>query len=167
MALMLLQTLRAEGLQQPALCVGLSPWTDIGARGESLHANDQFDLVQGWMALKFGEWLDPQNQYGRAALSPCDLDYAGLAPIYIRAGGREVLRDMIVDFVEIQRAKGAEVTLKQWPDMPHDFQAYDSLKASSTEALQRLADIVQAKIAPTLSDEVAVTNRTSSRTEQD
>ncbi len=138
MALMLLQRLRAEGLQQPALCIGLCPWTDIGARGPSLHENDRFDLVQGWMALRFGGWLDPKGRFGRAALSPIDQNFAGLAPIYLQTGGREVLRDMIIDFANVQSRHGAEVLLDLWDDMPHDFQAMDSETPSSREALARI-----------------------------
>ena len=105
MALMLLLSLREHGMPQPALCIGLCPWTDIGARGASLTANDRYDLVQGWMCLRFGEWLDPGGQYGREALSPIAQDYRGLAPIYLQAGGREVLRDMIRDFAETQATR--------------------------------------------------------------
>lgn len=146
MALMLLQMLKSEGLQQPALCVGLCPWTDIGARGDSLRSNDRFDLVQGWMALKFGEWLDPAGKFGRKALSPIYHDYSGLAPLYLQTGGREVLRDMIVDFARIQARHGADVLLDLWPDMPHDFQAYDSLTRSSTEALSRIRTVIAAHL---------------------
>ena len=142
MALMLLQHLRERSMAQPALCIGLCPWTDIGDRGESLRANDRFDLVQGWMALQFGAWLDPDGRFGRTALSPITYDYAGLAPIYLQAGGREVLRDMIVDFADQQKAKGADVTLDLWLDMPHVFQAYDRTKSSSTEALARLSEVI-------------------------
>jgi epsilon-lactone hydrolase len=138
MALMLLQRLRAEGLSQPALCVGLCPWTDIGERGSSLHGNDRYDLVQGWMALEFRQWLDPEGAFGRAALSPISHNYAGLAPIYLQAGGREILRDMIVDFARVQAGHGAAVMLDLWEDMPHDFQAMDSERQSSTEALARI-----------------------------
>ena len=138
MALMLLLALKAQGKPQPALCIGLCPWTDIGDRGASLHSNNRFDLVQGWMALQFGAWLDPQQTYGREALSPIHHDYTGLAPLYLQAGGREVLRDMIIDFAQIQKQNGAQVRLDLWDDMPHDFQAYDSLTASSSEALQRI-----------------------------
>ena len=73
-----------------------------------------------------------------------NLHLSGLAPIYLQAGGREILRDMIVEFAETQKAKGADVTLDLWPDMPHDFQAYDSLKESSAMALARIAETVQA-----------------------
>ncbi len=146
MALMLLQALKAAGKAQPALCIGLCPWTDIGDRGASMRANDPTDLVQGWMAIRFGEWLDPEGAFGRAALSPISHDYEGLAPLYLQAGGREVLRDMIIDFAKRQKELGADVMLDLWPDMPHDFQAYDSLTASSTTALKRIRQVVQAHV---------------------
>lgn len=145
MALMLLQTLKAEGLSQPGLCIGLCPWTDIGKRGESLHGNDRYDLVQGWMALQFGQWLDPEGGYGRKKLSPIAYDYSGLAPLYLQSGGHEILHDMICDFAEVQAAKGAHVMLDVWKDMPHDFQAYDSLTQASSEALDRIRLAVAAQ----------------------
>ena len=142
MALMLLQALKDHGKPQPALCIGLCPWTDIGDRGASLRDNDATDLVQGWMALQFGRWLDPDQVFGRDALSPISFDYSGLAPLYLQAGGREVLRDMIIEFAQVQKGKGADLMLDLWPDMPHDFQAYDSLTASSTEALARIRQAI-------------------------
>lgn len=138
MALMLLQNLKREGLPQPALCIGLCPWTDIGDRGKSLHENNYYDLVQGWMALQFGVWLDPGRKYGREALSPVSHDYSGLAPLYLQTGGRDILRDMTEDFANIQLRNGATLVLDKWQDMPHNFHAYDSLMASSTQALRRI-----------------------------
>lgn len=146
MALTLLQTLKSKGLPQPALCIGLCPWTDIGARGESLHENDRYDLVQGWMALRFGEWLDPAGQYGRAQLSPITHDFAGLAPLYLQSGGREILRDMIHDFAAVQAENGADVLLDAWGDMPHNFHAYDSLTASSSAAIDRINLAIEAHL---------------------
>ncbi len=144
MALMLLQALKTAGERQPALCAGFCPWTDIGDRGASLRENDRYDLVQGWMALQFGQWLDPEERFGREALSPIAQDYEGLAPMYLQAGGREVLRDMIIEFAQKQKALGAEVTLDLWGDMPHNFQAYDSLHLSSAQALERLNAAIDA-----------------------
>lgn len=94
------------------------------------------------MALRFGEWLDPERRYGRAALSPIAHDYTGLAPIYLQAGGREILHDMICDFASAQAERGADVLLDVWPDMPHDFQAFDTTKQSSTEALARISSAI-------------------------
>ncbi len=146
MMLMLLLAINDAGLAQPALGIGLCPWTDIGDRGNSMTGNDPSDLVQGWMAIKFGEWLDPMGRFGRKALSPISYDFSGLAPLYLQAGGREVLRDMILDFASIQAANGADIMLDLWPDMPHDFQLMDSTRADSTAALKRITQMVKAHV---------------------
>ena len=143
MALSLLQALRDHNETQPALCIALCPWTDIGARGASMETNNHYDMVQGWMALRFGEWLNPQDHYDREALSPINWNFAGLAPIYMQAGGREMLRDMIVEFAQKQSQNGASILFDLWDDMPHDFQIYDSLQKSSTQALQRIHAAVE------------------------
>lgn len=152
MALTLLKTLQDRGDAQPALCIGLCPWTDIGARGASMQTNNRFDLVQGWMAMQFGEWLNPNNRFERTALSPINWDFSGLAPIYLQAGGREMLHDMIAEFAQVQADLGARVMLDTWADMAHDFQAADSFHASSTQAVARISDAIQSLDAgaPTL-----------------
>lgn len=147
MALMLLQSLR--GRPQPALCIALCPWTDIGDRGASMTTNNATDMVQGWMAVEFGQWLDPQGTYGREALSPIFHDYKDTAPIYMQAGGREVLHDMIVEFADVQKANGADIQLDVWDDMPHDFQLYDTMHASSTKALEKIANAVNTAVPTT------------------
>ena len=139
LTLMTLIALRDAGLPQPALAVGLCPWTDIGDRGESLHGNDRYDLVQGWMALRFGEWLQGDTGATRAALSPIHQDYADLAPIYLQAGGREILRDMIRDFAAKLEREGGHVTLDVWPEITHVFQAHGLTRPESAEALARIA----------------------------
>ncbi|OJJ11502.1 hypothetical protein BKI51_07100 [Alphaproteobacteria bacterium AO1-B] len=142
LALSLIENLANGGETQPVLCIALCPWVDSAERGESMRTNDHFDLVQGWMALKFGEWLDPEGRYGREALSPIFKDYSGLAPIYLQAGGREIFRDPALEFARVQADNGADVMLDLWDDMPHDFQAYDSMFASSTQALERIRTAV-------------------------
>ena len=98
------------------------------------------------MALKFGEWLVPGASFGRKELSPINQDYSELAPLYLQAGGREILRDMILEFAEVQTMKGADITLDVWPDMPHDFQLLDSTHADSSAALERITKVVQARV---------------------
>ena len=142
LTLMLLLALRDAGLPQPALAVGLCPWTDIGARGESLTANDRWDLVQGWMAVRFGEWLVGDTGATRESLSPIHHSFAGLAPLYLQGGGREGLIDMIRDFARVVVDQGCEVTLDVWPQMTHDFQAHGLTRPESAEALGRLADAI-------------------------
>lgn len=138
LVLMLLVALREAGLPQPALAIGLSPWTDVGERGASLHGNDRYDLVEGWMALRFGRWLAGGSGCTREQLSPICRHYAGLAPLYLQGGGREVLIDMIRDFAHVAGAQGAEVMLDVWPDMTHEFHLWGTTLPESDEALARI-----------------------------
>ena len=157
LALMLLSDLGTSGGHQPALCIALCPWVDNAERGDSMRTNDRFDMVQGWMALKFGEWLDPEGRYGREALSPIFKDYSGLAPIYLQAGGREIFRDPALEFARTQADNGAHVMLDLRDDMPHDFQAYDSMFASSTQALARIRAAVHGEALHPLANVTRIT----------
>lgn len=144
MALMALLSARDAGLPQPALCIGLSPWTDIGDRGDSLTANDPYDIVSGWMALKFGDFLT----MGRVAelrdtLSPIAHDFSDLAPLYLQGGGKEVLIDMIRDFARTQADHGARLCLDVWPNMTHDFFGYGDTRPEAIEALARISEAIE------------------------
>lgn len=143
MMLSLLLSLKETGQKQPVLGIGLCPWTDIGDRSSSLRENDKYDLVQGWMALRFGEWLDPNGNYGRELLSPIYQNFKGLSPLYLQAGGREIFHDMISNFAEKQGQLGSDIMLDIWPDMPHDFQLLDSTQSSALDALNRIYLAVQ------------------------
>ena len=146
LVLMLLIAAREAGLPQPALAIGLCPWTDIGARGESFYGNDCYDLVQGYMAKRFGEWLVGETWATREELSPIFQDLRGLAPLYLQCGEKEVLRDMIRDFADVARGQGADVLLDEWPNMTHNFQANGRTLPESAEALQRMAEEIDRRV---------------------
>ena len=143
-----LQRLRDLGLPQPALGIGICPWTDIGNRGDSLFENDRYDWVQGHMALKFGDWFSDGRDDARSALSPIYHSLTGLAPLYLLTGGREILHDMIVDFAAEAVRQGAEVTLDDWPHMTHDFPAFGKSIPDSAEALSRISAAADHYLSP-------------------
>ena len=145
MVFTLLQSLKEENLPQPALAIGLCPWTDIGERGASLYENDKYDLVQGYMAVRFGEWLQGETGYSREALSPICKDYKGLAPLYLQGGGREVLIDMIRDFAKTVKGQGCDVVLDVWPTMVHNFQAHGQTVPESAQAFDRMREMIRSK----------------------
>ena len=138
LALMLLLRLRREGLGQPALTLALSPWTDIGRRGRSQFGHDRYDMVQGYQTLLYGRWLKGETGATDAQLSPVHQDFRGLAPIYIQAGGKEILVDMIRDFAFSQVARGSRVRLDVWEHMTHEFHAYGDTLLQSLQAFESL-----------------------------
>ena len=142
MTLMTLLALREERLPQPALAVGICPWTDIGGRGASLTCNNRYDLVQGDMAIQFGKWLRGDRAYTREELSPIYHDFNGWALIYLQGGGKEVLIDMIRDFANALVEQGCDVMLDVWEHMTHDFQANGETIPESKEALERIKQAI-------------------------
>lgn len=146
--LMTLVRLRETGLPQPAVGIGLSPWTDVGRRGASQFGNDRYDLVQGYMTLQFAAWLKGKGGFSDAELSPIGQDLRGLAPLYLQAGGKEILVDMIRDFAQTAQTQGARVRLDVWEHMTHEFQAHGQQLPESQEALERLGEAIRWAIAP-------------------
>ena len=140
--LMTLSKLAEHDLPQPALGIGISPWTDIGQRGASQFGNDQYDMVQGYQTLKYGQWLKGNSAYSEQELSPIDQDFSHCAPIYLQAGGKEILVDMIRDFAHMQKEKGVAVRLDVWPHMTHEFHAYGDTLPQSCEAIQMLGQAI-------------------------
>lgn len=148
LALMTLSHLASAGLPKPLLTLGISPWTDIGRRGASQFGNDPYDLVQGYMTLQFAEWLKGGQAISDAELSPIHRDYCGLGPIYLQAGGREILGDMIRDFAATVAEQGGQVRLDVWPDMNHEFHGYGDQLAESRAALERLREAIAWALQP-------------------
>lgn len=142
LVLMLLVKLREEGLGQPRIGIALSPWTDVGRRGASQFDNDPYDLVQGYMTLKFADWLKGTGLSSVDELSPMNMDLRDLAPIYLQAGGKEILVDMIRDFAEEVKAQKGRVRLDVWEQMNHEFQAYGDDLPESAEALRRIDEAI-------------------------
>lgn len=138
LALMLLAKLHESGLPQPLLCLALSPWTDIGKRGASQFGNDKYDMVQGYQTLRYGQWLKAGTPYSDAELSPIHQSYRNVAPIYLQAGGKEILVDMIRDFAKVLQQQEARVRLDVWPHMTHEFHAYADTLLQSRQAFDGL-----------------------------
>ena len=94
------------------------------------------------------------------ALSPIEQDFTGLAPVYLQAGGREILHDMIRDFALKLASDARHVTLDVWPEMTHVFQAHGLTLPESREALERIAAALARHVDGTGEDlaEIPATN---------
>lgn len=65
-----------------------------------------------------------------------------LGPIYLQAGGREILVDMIRDFAATVAAQHGRVRLDVWAEMNHEFHAYGDTLPESRDALARLREAI-------------------------
>jgi acetyl esterase/lipase len=130
--------LRQLGLPQPAIGIALSPWTDSGLRGASQFGNDVYDMVQGYQTRLFSRWLKAGTRYSDHDVSPMGHPFNDTAPVYLQAGGKEILVDMIRDFAHQLQQQGAPVMLDVWPHMTHEFHAYGDTLPESRAAIARI-----------------------------
>lgn len=143
LALSLLLALRDSQIPMPALTVGLCPWVDITCSGSSMSTNEASDWIAKQMAVQWGKWFSEGSDPNAPMLSPIHADLRGLSPLYIQAGGGEILIDQIREFVARARQQGAVIHYDEWEDMPHDFQAYGETLTQAGEALTALATVIQ------------------------
>ncbi len=146
LALALLISLRDAALPLPALGLLLCPWTDLTNSGASMSANADYDMIDRSMAERWAEWYCAGEDRRHPLISPQNADLRGLCPLYVQAGSREILYDMICAFVERAKQQGADITFDVWPNMNHDFQAYGDLTPESAAALKRIGEVVDERI---------------------
>lgn len=147
LVLSLLAHLRQEGLPMPAAAVCLSPWTDLANGGASMAANAPYDLIGPDMVARWAAWYAKGRDPKDPELSPQYADTAGFPPIYVQAGGSEILIDMIRAYAEKAKREGADVTLEVWEHMIHNFQAFGDRQEESEKALYRIRDFIAARLA--------------------
>ena len=118
LAAALLVRLRDEGLPLPAGAVLFSAWLDLAATGASIEANAGTDYIPVRDADPAEHYLggtDPTDPW----VSPLYADLAGLPPMLIAAGGREIILDDSTRFADRAWEAGVDATLYIEEDMFH------------------------------------------------
>ncbi len=137
---------RAEGLDLPAAGVLLSPVTDARMPGRSIRDNQRFDYV---VQAIVDQWLP--GYVGSASpddplVSPVRADLAGLPPLYVLAGGAEVLLDPIAAFVARAKDQDVDVTYEVYPDMIHVFPIFASMLPECRPAIERMGAFIRDRL---------------------
>lgn len=140
LALAVLVKLRDDGLGLPAAAALLSPWTDLAVTGESVITNAGREAMLWGPGLATGARL----YLGRAKAthplaSPLYADLAGLPPLAVHVGAREVLLDDSRRLADRARAAGVPVQLRIWPVLPHVWQLAAGFVPEAAESMAELS----------------------------
>lgn len=146
LVLCLLRALRRTTLPRPAAAICISPWIDLANGGESITANQPFDIIDQEMIHRWRQWYVRGRDPRDPDISPSYADFANFPPIYVQAGGAEILIDMIRVYCDRGLREGADIRLDVWEDMNHIFQIFGSHMPESKEALSRIGQFVAAKM---------------------
>lgn len=142
LSIVLLLHMREFGLPLPRAVVLICPWVDMADTRPSLGENIDFDWIATHNVYSFVEWYLQGHDPLDPLISPVNADLSGLPPIYVQAGGAEILRDQVVAFVETARQHGVDISLDIFPGMNHIFQAFGDLLPQSRDALRRIRAFV-------------------------
>jgi acetyl esterase/lipase len=147
LAAALLVALRDAGEPLPAAAVLISPWTDLELGAASLETKAAEDpMVQreglARMARAYLGDLPPRTPLA----SPLYADLSGLPPLLVQVGTAETLLDDATRFAERAKAAGVDVTLEEWDEMIHVFQAFAPLVPESQQAIARIGAFLGARL---------------------
>jgi acetyl esterase/lipase len=120
LTLALVLKLRQRGLALPAGMYLLSPWLDLTQSGESYDICAARDPMVSRAVLQgLADSYCGNAPAAKPLISPLFADLAGLPPVFVQAGGDEVLLGDSTRLAHRFALAGGDVTLRVWPEMVH------------------------------------------------
>jgi monoterpene epsilon-lactone hydrolase len=145
LALATLLRAKAAGLPQPPLCLLISPTVDWGFKDERIwHYHDAF--IHPRFCTEMHRHYIADHDTNLPDLSPIYADLRGLAPLYIMAGGRELLRGEAQRLAEAAQQQSVPVELHLWPHVWHGWHLLAPQLPEATQALQALGQIIRQRL---------------------
>ncbi len=136
--------LKDEHLPLPACAVGLSPWTDLLATGETVRTNLKSDLmIPGDKIAEAAKMYYADSDPRIPQASPLYGDYTGMPPTLIQVSDAEVLLDDSRRLAAKIDAAGVPVALDVWHNLPHVWQALARFMPESRAAIREIGIFVR------------------------
>ncbi|WP_338451034.1 alpha/beta hydrolase [Niallia oryzisoli] len=133
---------RELGLELPGYVIAFSPWLDMELTGSTLESNADTDvfitvpLLQGMIGMFIG---DDSTKVRDPLANPLHADFNGFPPLYINAGGAEVLLDDARRLHARAVDAGVQATLSVVDGMQHVFPFLAGRAPEANEEIQRIA----------------------------
>ena len=138
---------RELGLELPGYVIAFSPWLDMELSGNTLESNADTDvfitvpLLQGMIGMFIG---DDSTKVREPLANPLHADFNGFPPLYINAGGAEMLLDDARRLHARATEAGVQVTLSVVDGMQHVFPFLAGRAPEADEEVSRIAAWYQA-----------------------
>ena len=140
-----LLALRDAGDGLPACAICLSPWTDLEGTGASARPGVVDDPMVDVAGLRAMGRVYAGDAIRDPLAAPLYGDFAGLPPLLIQVGTREILLDDATRVAERARGQGVDVTLEIEAGAPHVWQVFPGIP-ESTAAVERIGAFVRTRI---------------------
>jgi len=142
-----LLALKDRNIPLPAVAAVLSPWTDLSLSGESYQQN-KYSCVSTLGSPEYASaYYVGSNDRKHPYISPMFGELAGLPPLHISAGSKEILLDDSVHFAKKAKEAGVDVTLTIGDGMCHCYPAFGNLLPESKDTLYEILAFLRKHIA--------------------
>ena len=146
LALATLLRAKAAGLPQPVLCALISPTVDYGFKDEGVwQCEDAF--VAPEFAVGMHKHYVGQNDTMQPDLAPIYADLSGLAPLYVLAGERELLRSEVERLAGAARQHRVDIEVCYWPEAWHGWHVLVPQLPEATKALKLLGGTIRQRVS--------------------
>ncbi len=142
LALATLLALRAAGERLPACAVAMSPWTDLEGTGPTAEPGAVDDPMMTPESLRASGRDYAGENLCHPLAAPLHGDLAGLPPLLLQVGTREVLMSDSTRFADKARAAGVEVTLEVEEGLIHVWQMFAGVPEAES-AIARIGAFIQ------------------------
>lgn len=135
-----LLALRDKGRPLPACAVLLSAWTDLRVNAESYHTRAELDPIhqQPMLRALARQYVGEGGSCSNPLASPLCGDLAGLPPLLLQVGEREVGFDDSALFAAKARMAGGQAELDVWLGMIHVFQQFAEELPEARAAIEHI-----------------------------
>ena len=144
MAIAVLKYLQRDNIPLPFASASISPWADLTHSGESWQKNRRKDAMVPQSLL---ENAAPVYAAGTPLddplVSPVFAELTGLPPLYITAGGEEILLDDAVRLHANAMRDGVYSELQIWPGLPHAFTSMASILPEAQTGIDAIAQFFE------------------------
>jgi epsilon-lactone hydrolase len=141
LALATLLALKAAGDPLPACAIGLSPWTDLEGTGPTAEPGAVSDPMLTVEGLRSTGRQYAVDDLRNPLAAPLHGDLAGLPPLLLQVGTREILLSDSTRLAEKARAAGVDVTLEIEDGLIHVWQMFPDVPEAQ-RAVERIGRFI-------------------------
>jgi acetyl esterase/lipase len=133
---------KASGDPLPACAVGLSPWTDLEGTGPTAEPGAVDDPMLTPEGLRSSGRDYAAAELRNPLASPLHGDPAGLPPLLLQVGTREILLSDSTRFADKARGAGVDVTLEVEEGLIHVWQMFPDVPEAQ-DAVIRIGEFIE------------------------
>jgi len=134
---------KEAGLPMPGCLVGISPWVTLTSNNESY---DKLGPVDPVLSREATDYFSTRYLAGQSAMlplaSPLYADLAGLPPVLIQIGDREVFFGDATSMHQLLIAAGVDSEIAVWKEMFHVWHLYWPMLTEGRRAIAEAADFI-------------------------